>query len=266
MKKLWVMNLTSLASLMLSAGAMAGEFPQATPDCLDLAAYLGEIRRSPDSMYLHRILLDLSVSGKSPAAPVSDLANRHALDLFDHPDLTTFGIAAAKTGSTYEHQFSAYQYDCNKVVTGNIFSLEGLAITWEIINHSASQLTLQRLTAGGEAEVSDDLALIMRQFQAYAPSIFTVTSVYRLKTRHACATPVIETNAVIVTELYAIDQSSSTPVVPANPRLLALQSRYPRLATSNDRRGDYTTPLSAKDDSVCAPPSTGILKVGAFAQ
>jgi hypothetical protein len=252
MKKYGVMGLTGL---LLSTAALAGEFPQAATDCLDLAAYLGDIRRLPDSMYLHRVLLDLTLQNASTTAQISDLANRHALDLFDHPDLSTFGIAAAKTGSGFEQTFKAYQYDCSKVVTGNIFSLEGLSTTWEIVDHSASQVTLRRLTSGGETEISGNLTLVTRRFQAFAPTVFSQTSVYRLETHHACATPVIESNVAIVTEVYVLDGTEAAPELPPTGGLTALQARYPRVATTNGHRGDFAAPLSAQTDPACAAPS-----------
>lgn len=248
---------TSLTGVLFLSGSAAAELPQVAPDCLDLGAYLGDIRRLPDSMYMHRVLLDMSVTPGTAQGKVSDLANRHALDLFDHPDLTTFGLAAAKYGTTYLHNFTAYQSDCKKVVTGDIFSTDGLSVTWEITDHSATQVTLNRLTAGGEAEISSDLTLVMRQFQAIAPMVFTVTSVYRLQTSHACAAGKIsELNVAVVTEAYIIEPTGKSPAVPSSEAFTALQARYPRTASTNGRRGDFVAPLTAQNDATCVAPTT----------
>jgi hypothetical protein len=240
-----------------SVPAMAADLPLLASDCLDLETFLAQIRRLPDSMYVHRLLADLSVQPSGKATQASPLAQRQALDLFDHPELTTFGLAAAKSGTPYRHAFTAYQSDCSKVVTGDIFSAEAQSTTWEIVDHSAKHLTLKRLTAGGDVEISSNLSLVMRQFQAFAPGVFAVKSVYGLSTIHECGsgtpneTRLKETTAAIVTELYGIEATGKAPVIPAGETLAALRQAHPRVGAAAHRRGDFAQAFTAETNPVC---------------
>ena len=174
-------------------------------DCLNLAGYLSQIRAMPDNLSMHHQLVDLDIRSGDDSSQPSLLATQHALDLFYHPNLVTLGLSAAKNGGSYLHDFTAYQLDCAKVVTGDIFAAEGMSVIWEVSSHSANSLTLKRLTQGGNAEISGDLTVVLRRFQTISPTSFAVTSAYSFDTNHACGTaaaptPLKETNILTVTE------------------------------------------------------------------
>lgn len=232
--------------------------PQAAPGCLDLATYLGHIRTLPDALYMHHLLVSLSLDASDDSQPVSDLATQHALDLFYHPNLVTLGLAAAKNGGSYLHDFTAYQEDCAKVVTGDIFAAEGMSVIWEIVDHAANSVTLKRLTDGGNAEVSGDLKLVMRRFTALSPTVFAISSAYGLTTSHNCTAPATaadETDVASVTEIFVIDNSPQNPADQSNDALKALMAKYPRAAAPNGHRGDFVHPVTPQSDSACAAPA-----------
>jgi hypothetical protein len=230
--------------------------PQAGTGCLNLAAFLSQLRALPDSLYMHHQLADLSVQATTDGAQVSDLAKQHALDLFYHPNLVTLGLAAGKSGGSYLHDFTAYQLDCAKVVTGDIFAPEGMSVIWEVVSHDGSSLTLKRLTSGGSAEVNGDLTVVLRRFQAFAPTAFAVTSVYALKTTHACTpAPVTEVDAAQVTELFTIDSSAQDPADLASDDLKALMAKYPRQPAPAGHRGPFARPIVPASDPACKAPA-----------
>jgi hypothetical protein len=261
---------TAAIVLLLTGGASHADatppatpaIPTVAPDCLDLGAYLDRIRALPDSLTLHHQLLDVSISATDDSAQVSALAEQHALDIFFHPNLAVLGLAAGKNGTPYSHAFHAYQSDCSKVVTGNLFSDDTAWVRWQVTGHTANSITLKRLTKDGGAEPHPDLSLVMRRFVALNPNVFAVTSLYALKAQHACKAPspaVSETDGTVVTELYAVTDGPQALAVPMSDGLQALMAKHPRLDAGSGVRGDFVHPVTAETDTACAPaaPATG---------
>jgi hypothetical protein len=250
-----------IAASSLASAAVLPPFtpPQNAAGCLDLASFLSQIRAQPDQLFMHHSLVDVTLQASDDSAQVTDLANQHALDLFYHPNLITLGLAAARSGGGYLHDFTAYQLDCSKLVTGDIFAAEGMSVIWQISDQTANSLTLKRLTKGGNAEITSDLTLAVRRFQVVAPMTFAITSLYSFDTQHACATgAATETDVLSVTELFAIDSTPQDPQDVSSDGLKALLAKYPRLPAPSGHRGEFANPVTPKGDSACVAPAATV--------
>ena len=227
--------------------------PQAAPDCLDLGAYLSQIRAMPDTLFIHHPLVDLALKAPSTGGGASDMANQTALDVFYHPEWMSLGLAAGKSGGQYMHDFNVYQLDCTKLVSGDVFAVEGKSVIWEIVKHTSNTLTVKPVTSATSAIASDKQTLVFRTFQVVSPTVFLINTLSVYETAHTCpdAAPVTEKNILSTTEAFVIDNSPLDPKDASSPALKMLMAKYPRAQATGAFRGEFATPVTPQNDGAC---------------